>query len=216
MCNRKLIFLFLNQNICCGYSKEHSQWDDSFGHQKQLQKNMGNKYLQFYFQKFKPMIYIIYKAVNYWDILITENAYFKKIFFHTMTFLLSHITFFHWRNRVKLCLLRWLLWVHFKFSKTFNFVNKNIEFSSYNWIIRNILVKKNVWFCYKNSLSLLQLVLVLSLLSGIGIENLSWVIMFYWLYQMSWGKEIKCEACWAFYRFFATSSINSIIQEHEC
>ena len=30
------------------------------------------------------------------------------------------------------------------------------------------------------------------------------------------GKEIKCEACTAFYLFFATSLINSIIQEHEC
>ena len=27
---------------------------------------------------------------------------------------------------------------------------------------------------------------------------------------------IKCEACQAFYLFFATSLINSIIQEHEC
>ena len=30
------------------------------------------------------------------------------------------------------------------------------------------------------------------------------------------GKEIKCEACRAFYLFFATSSINSIKEEHEC
>ena len=30
------------------------------------------------------------------------------------------------------------------------------------------------------------------------------------------GKVIKCEACRAFYLFFATSFINSIIQEHEC
>ena len=30
------------------------------------------------------------------------------------------------------------------------------------------------------------------------------------------GKKIKCEACRAFYLFFATSLINSIIQEHEC
>ena len=30
------------------------------------------------------------------------------------------------------------------------------------------------------------------------------------------GKEINCEACRAFYPFFATSLINSIIQEHEC
>ena len=30
------------------------------------------------------------------------------------------------------------------------------------------------------------------------------------------GKEIKCEACPAFYLFFVTSFINSITQEHEC
>ena len=32
----------------------------------------------------------------------------------------------------------------------------------------------------------------------------------------SLGKEIKCEACRAFYFFFATRSINPITQEHEC
>ena len=32
----------------------------------------------------------------------------------------------------------------------------------------------------------------------------------------SWGKEIKFEACRAFYLFLATSLINSIIQEQEC
>ena len=30
------------------------------------------------------------------------------------------------------------------------------------------------------------------------------------------GKSEKCEACRAFYLFFATSLINSIKQEHEC
>ena len=30
------------------------------------------------------------------------------------------------------------------------------------------------------------------------------------------GKEIKCEACQAFYLFFAMSLINSIIREHDC
>ena len=35
-------------------------------------------------------------------------------------------------------------------------------------------------------------------------------------YKTGWGKEIKCEACRAFYLFFATSLINSIRQEHEC
>ena len=35
-------------------------------------------------------------------------------------------------------------------------------------------------------------------------------------YLTSLGKGIKCEACQAFYLFFTTSLINSIIQEHEC
>ena len=30
------------------------------------------------------------------------------------------------------------------------------------------------------------------------------------------GKEIKYQACLAFYPFFATNEINSIIQEQEC
>ena len=34
--NWKLFFLFLNQNICCGYSKEPSRWDDSFEHPKHM------------------------------------------------------------------------------------------------------------------------------------------------------------------------------------
>ena len=42
-CNQKILFLFLNQNICCGYSKEPSQWDGSFGHPKHMLKVMGKK-----------------------------------------------------------------------------------------------------------------------------------------------------------------------------
>ena len=41
--NRKIIFLFLNQNICCGYSKEPYQWDSSFEHPKHMLKNMIKK-----------------------------------------------------------------------------------------------------------------------------------------------------------------------------
>ena len=41
--NKNLIFLFLNQNICCGYSKEPSQWDGSFEHPKHMFKLMGKK-----------------------------------------------------------------------------------------------------------------------------------------------------------------------------
>ena len=32
----------------------------------------------------------------------------------------------------------------------------------------------------------------------------------------SWEKEIKCEACRAFYLFFPTRLINSIKHEHSC
>ena len=41
--NRKMIFLFLNQNICCGYSKEPSHWDGSFEHPKHMLNTMGKK-----------------------------------------------------------------------------------------------------------------------------------------------------------------------------
>ena len=34
--SQKLIFFFLNQNICSGYSKEPSQWDCSFEHPKHV------------------------------------------------------------------------------------------------------------------------------------------------------------------------------------
>ena len=38
-----MIFLFLNQNICCGYVKESSHQDDSFEHPKHMLKLMGKK-----------------------------------------------------------------------------------------------------------------------------------------------------------------------------
>ena len=43
MPNWKLFFLFLSQNICCGYSKEPSQWDGSFEHEKHMFKLMDKK-----------------------------------------------------------------------------------------------------------------------------------------------------------------------------
>ena len=50
---KSLIFLFLNQNICCGYSKEPPQWEGSFEHGKHLLKLIWwvRNYLQFYGQK---------------------------------------------------------------------------------------------------------------------------------------------------------------------
>ena len=49
--NWKLVLLFLDQTICCGYSKELSQWDGSFKHPKHMCKLMGKNLLQFYAQK---------------------------------------------------------------------------------------------------------------------------------------------------------------------
>ena len=45
--NENLIFLVLNQNICCGYSKEPSQWDGSFEHPKHMLKLMCKKIFTF-------------------------------------------------------------------------------------------------------------------------------------------------------------------------
>ena len=41
--NGKLFFLFLNQNIYCGYSKEPSHWDCSFEHPKHMFQLMDKK-----------------------------------------------------------------------------------------------------------------------------------------------------------------------------
>ena len=39
----KIFFLFINQNICCGYSKEPSQWDGSFEHSQHVFKLIDKK-----------------------------------------------------------------------------------------------------------------------------------------------------------------------------
>ena len=39
--NYKLIFLYLNQNICCGYSKEPYQRDSSSVHKKPVEAPQG-------------------------------------------------------------------------------------------------------------------------------------------------------------------------------
>ena len=38
---QKVNFLFLSQNICCGYSKEPSKWDGSFEQPKHMLKTDG-------------------------------------------------------------------------------------------------------------------------------------------------------------------------------
>ena len=49
--NKKVFFLFLNQNICCGYSKEPSQWDGFFEHPKHMFKVMDKKIIAILFAK---------------------------------------------------------------------------------------------------------------------------------------------------------------------
>ena len=46
--------------------------------------------------------------------------------------------------------------------------------------------------------------------------DLTQVKMFHRICQTSWWKEIKCEACWAFYHFSETSLINLIKHKHSC
>ena len=78
---KQLKFLFLNQNIilCCGYSKESSQWDGSFEHPKHMLNWWVRKCWRFYAQNFclsKPMS-LIYLYNNLWWLYI-----YRKCLFH--------------------------------------------------------------------------------------------------------------------------------------
>ena len=61
MCNENLIFLFLHQNICCGFSKEPTRWDGSFEHPKHMLKLMGKKI--FICLRWKGFVYL-----NLWSL----------------------------------------------------------------------------------------------------------------------------------------------------
>ena len=59
--NENLIFLFLSQNICCGYSKEPSQLDGSFENPKHMLKLMGKKIFTILRRDFclsKPVVFM--------------------------------------------------------------------------------------------------------------------------------------------------------------
>ena len=63
--------LFLTQNICCGYSKESSQWDGSFEHPKHMLKLMGKKIFTILCSKF---LYIK-SQVSWWgNATITDQT----------------------------------------------------------------------------------------------------------------------------------------------
>ena len=67
--NKNLFFLFLNQNICCGYSKEPSQWDGSFELPKHILKLMDKKiftFLSWIFLLFTRLFYsLCFISVHY-------------------------------------------------------------------------------------------------------------------------------------------------------
>ena len=83
----KIIFLFLNQNICCWYSKEPSHGDGSFEHSKHMLKLMGKKMLTLsglklrvrtikYFSYFKTKTYVVgtqKNRLNETVLLSTQN-----------------------------------------------------------------------------------------------------------------------------------------------
>ena len=72
--NWKLFFLFLSQNICCGYSKEPSHRGDSFEHPKHMFKLMEKKIIaivhNFFFGLTGPMLSInfMYCILNFYSI----------------------------------------------------------------------------------------------------------------------------------------------------
>ena len=59
MRNKKIFFVFLNQNICCGYSKEPSQGDGSFEHPKHMFKPMDKKFYANFFCLTDPTIVFV-------------------------------------------------------------------------------------------------------------------------------------------------------------
>ena len=50
--NKKIVFLFLNQNICC------AQWDSSFEHSKHMLKWLVRKYLKLYTENFCSFVHL--------------------------------------------------------------------------------------------------------------------------------------------------------------
>ena len=78
-CTWKLFFSFLNQNICCGYSKEPSQWDCSFEDPKHVLIAWQEKNCNFCTNKFcltGPMDHFcmnFYFSV-WWRGLYSENS----------------------------------------------------------------------------------------------------------------------------------------------
>ena len=72
-----IIFLILNQNICCGYSKEPSQWDSSFEHSKHMLKLILKKfvYLNLCIECVNQMLTVKYAAIINCDVGCCLSGY---------------------------------------------------------------------------------------------------------------------------------------------
>ena len=82
--NQNLLSYFQNQNICCGYSKEQSQWDSSFELLKHMSKLVDEKkYLQFFFQKM--FFYYKYRTLECINVLTLNQLQTFFIFYQLIT-----------------------------------------------------------------------------------------------------------------------------------
>ena len=77
MCYYKLFFICLNPNICCGYSKEPSQWDGSFEHPKQMFEPMDKKI----FIILRPKFLFTWNYGNMYDLQFYQHhSYYRQSF----------------------------------------------------------------------------------------------------------------------------------------
>ena len=73
----KLFFLFLNQNICCGYSKEPSQLDGSFEHPKYMLRLVAKKIFTILPSNFllsKPVVFTGHLFDKYQNLGASSNS----------------------------------------------------------------------------------------------------------------------------------------------
>ena len=73
VCNEKLIFLFVNKNICCGYSKEPSQRDGSFEDPKHILKDGSENIDNFMLKNVVCMSEVVPRLLNFLMLNSTEQ-----------------------------------------------------------------------------------------------------------------------------------------------
>ena len=142
--NWKLFFLFLNQNICCGCSKEPSRWDGSFEHPKHMLSLMDKKIIAI-LRKLYLLNWPYVMPYCKWD-RISWNSTPNCDFINTNLLAITHYIFqilflklvFHELRPIHLCHQKVMCWR--------NYASKNVSpvklSSSINWETRIYLL---VW-----------------------------------------------------------------------